>query len=149
MAALAIIASMVMVQVMIFSWFNPAGLPGMLNCVAQGCVDGLGRYFLWMSPFLGVLGTFVAGSCTVSNILFAPLQFDTAQLLGLPEAVTVALQNVGGGLGSMIRISGVIAACATVNLKGQEGRIMFLNMLPTLVLGLLALGIGALFIAIR
>ena len=149
MASLAIIASMVMVQVMIFSRFNPAGLPGMLNCVAQGCVDGLGRYFLWISPFLGVLGTFVAGSCTVSNILFAPLQFDTAQLLGLPETITVALQNVGGGLGSMIRISGVIAACATVNLKGQEGKIIFLNMLPTLVLGLLALGVGALLIAIR
>ena len=59
-------------------------------------------------------------------------------MLDLDPALTVALQNVGGGLGSMIRISGVIAACATVNAAGQEGKIITLNMIPAVIMAMLA-----------
>ena len=41
----------------------------------------------------------------------------------------------------MIRISGVVATCATVNAKGLEGRIILLNCIPVavmVILGLLA-----------
>ena len=49
-----------------------------------------------VARFIGALGTFFAGSCTVSNILFVQLQFDTAAMLQLPEYIIVALQNIGG-----------------------------------------------------
>ena len=72
------------------------------------------------------------------------MQYDTAQLLGLSPGTAVALQNIGGGLGSMIRIGGVIAACATVNLSRQEGKIILLNLVWVVLFGLLA-GLAAQF----
>ncbi|MBE6400060.1 MAG: L-lactate permease [Lentisphaerae bacterium] len=138
-AAVAIAASVAMVQVMVNSAENPAGIPGMLSCIARGTADLLGKYFIAGSPFIGMFGTFFSGSCTVSNILFAPLQFDTAQMLGLDTPLIIALQNIGGGLGSMLRISGVIAACAIVNARGKEGRIILLNCIPAFILAVLAI----------
>ena len=38
----------------------------------------------------------------------------------------------------MIRISGVIAACATVNISGKEGRLIMLNSIPAAIMALLA-----------
>ncbi|MBO7328918.1 MAG: L-lactate permease [Lentisphaeria bacterium] len=136
-SALAIAASTAMVQIMINSSVNGASIPGMLDCVTHTCAAITGKYFIVISPFIGIFGTFFAGSCTVSNILFAPLQFDTAAMLEINPALTVALQNIGGGLGSMIRISGIIAACATVNLNGKEGKVILMNLLPVIFMALL------------
>ena len=91
-----------------------------------------------ISPLIGALGTFFSGSCTVSSILFVSIQFDTAKLLALPQETLVALQLVGGGIGSIVRISGVIAACATVNAGGKEGRLMALGCIPVVILALLS-----------
>ena len=139
MSALAIASSFALVQIMIFSGQNPARLPGMLTVIAQGAADLLGSAYVLAAPVIGVFGTFFSGSCTVSNILFGSIQFHTAHLLNLPEPVIVALQNVGGGLGSMIRLSGVVAACATVNAQGAEGRLILLNALPLTVMVILTL----------
>lgn len=132
--AIAIAASTAVVQVMIASGSNASDLPGMLTCTANAVAKVMGQAFLAASPFIGVLGTFFAGSCTVSDILFAALQFDTAKMLNIDPALAVALQNAGGGLGSMIRISGVIAACATVNAAGREGRVILLNFIPAIII---------------
>ena len=96
-----------MVQIMVYSDANSANIPGMLTAVAEAAAHLMGGAYPLVSPLIGVLGTFFSGSCTVSSILFVTIQFDTAHLLGLPEAAIVALQLVGGGIGSMIRISGV------------------------------------------
>ena len=83
------------------------------------------------------------GSAAVRREQIYALQHDksnTARLLELPSAAIVALQLVGGGAGSMIRISGVVAACATVGLSGKEGKLILLCCIPTLILVLLALG---------
>ena len=136
--AIAIAASVAVVQIMVVSTNNDAGIPGMLNCIADSTARLTGRGYLIASPFIGILGTFFAGSCTVSNILFAPLQFHTAVVLDFAPELTVALQNIGGGLGSMIRISGVIAACATVNAAGKEGKLILLNLIPAAIMALLA-----------
>lgn len=136
-AAVAIAISVAMVQIMIFTDNNCAGIPGMLNCIADGAVNVMGKAFLAISPLIGIFGTFFAGSCTVSNILFAPMQFNTAMQLGLSPELITALQNIGGGLGSMIRVSGVIAACATVNATGKEGKLIVLNSVPVLIMAIL------------
>lgn len=138
MPAIAIAASVAIVQIMIATSSNPAELPGMLDCVAKTAANTMGKAYLLISPFIGIFGTFFAGSCTVSNILFVPLQFNTALLLDMEPALAVAMQNIGGGLGSMIRISGVIAACATVKANGMEGKIILLNSIPAMIMALLA-----------
>ena len=139
MAAIAIASSFAIVQIMIFSGLNTAELPGMLTVIAEAAAKSMGKFYIACAPVIGIFGTFFAGSCTVSNILFGGIQFNTAHLLNLPETTIIALQNVGGGLGSMIRISGVIAACATVNASGKEGKLILLNCIPLLILTLIAL----------
>ncbi len=138
-SSVAIIASVAMVQIMVYSDSNSAGMPGMLTVIADASARLMGQAYPVAAPLIGTIGTFFAGSCTVSNILFASIQFDTARLLALPESVIVALQMVGGGIGSMIRISGVIAACATVNASGKEGKLILHCLIPALILSALSL----------
>ena len=138
-AAIAIAASFAIVQIMIGTNGNLDGLPGMLNIIADTAAGSLGKAYIAAAPFIGVLGTFFSGSCTVSNILFGAIQFNTAQISGLPAEVVTALQNAGGGLGSMVRLSGVVATCAAVNASGKEGKIILINCIPVVVMCLLAL----------
>lgn len=137
-AAIAIIASVAMVQIMVFSGRGSGDMPEMLSAIAQAAAALAGSAFPVISPLIGALGTFFSGSCTVSSILFVSIQFDTAKLLALPQETLVALQLVGGGIGSMVRISGVIAACATVNAGGKEGRLMAICCVPVVILSLLS-----------
>jgi lactate permease len=137
-AALALGAGVAMVQVMLKSGQNPAELPGMMTVLAEGVAAVSGRAYLIASPLVGVLGAFISGSHTVSNILFASFQFETALLLGLPAVWIVALQSVGGAVGNMICVNNVVAVCATVGISGVEGRIIRRNAWPCLLYALAA-----------
>lgn len=138
-SSIAILSAFAMVQVMVSSGNNDFNLPGMLTLIAENIVRSTGKFYLVIAPFIGCFGTFFAGSCTVSNILFCPIQFDAAGLLNFPEAQMIAIQNTGGGIGSMIRLTGIVATCATVNAGGKEGKIILLNLVPAFVLILLTL----------
>ncbi len=113
------------------------GLGSMLAMMA----DGLGYIFrdiyLWVSPIVGIIGSFISGSNTVSNTLFGGLQFETAMLVGLPQVIVLALQNAGGAIGNMICVNNVISACATTGISGKEGRIIRMNFIPCLLFWLL------------
>ena len=143
-AGLAIFMAFAMVQLMIFSAYVNPEFPGMLTCIAAELTKFMGSCYLIAAQFLGVFGSFFGGSCTVSNILFASLQFHSAQALYLPADVVLALQNTGSGLGGMIRISGVIAACAAVKIGNKTGDVLLLNLIPVVVFSVLTL-ITALF----
>jgi lactate permease len=98
------------------------------------------------APSVGALGAFIAGSNTVSNLMFALLQHGVATQLAISSAVVVGLQAVGAAAGNMIAIHNVVAASATVGLLGQEGATLRKTVLPTMyyvlvvgVLGLIAI----------
>lgn len=133
MIALALISGVAMVQIMMNSGANHSGLDGMLSQVSTFIVSSVGTAFPVISPLLGVLGAFVSGSCTVSGVLFAPLQYQTAEILGLSTASIVALQMAGGAIGNMICINNVVAVASTTNAIGGEGRIIRMNLLPCLL----------------
>lgn len=106
-----------------------------------------GAYFI-VAPLVGVLGAFMSGSCTVSNTLFAALQFETASLLVMPQVLIVALQNMGGAIGNMICVNNVVAVCATTGTMGNEGKIIRTNILPCLIYcAIVALVVGILLFA--
>lgn len=139
--ALALVSGVAMVQIMIHSGVNHSGLEGMLTQISTFIVNAVGDSFPVISPLLGVLGAFVSGSCTVSGVLFAPLQYQTAELLGLSAASIIALQMAGGAVGNMICINNVVAVASTTNAVGQEGQIIRMNLLPCLVYVGLILGV--------
>jgi lactate permease len=77
-----------------------------------------------MSPFIGLLGAFMTGSNTNSNVIFANLQKTTAELIGITVPLILAAQTTGGSLGSMLAPAKVIVGCSTAGLEGQEGKVM-------------------------
>ena len=80
-----------------------------------------------------MLGAFVSGSNTVSNTLFTNLQYQSALNLDLNAVIIVALQIIGGAIGNMICVNNTVAVCATVGAPGKEGKIIRINLLPTVI----------------
>lgn len=113
---------------------------GMTQLLALTLSQNTGRFFPFLSPFIGALGAFVTGSNTNSNVVFAALQQQTAGALSLAVAVILAGQTAGGAIGSVFAPAKVIVGASTV--KGSdEGRILKLatayGMGILVVLGLL------------
>ncbi len=132
-AAIALFAGVAMVQLMLNSGINGAGLESMLTVMAKAAAGISGSAYPFFAPFIGVLGAFMSGSNTVSNILFSSLQFETARILSMPEVLIVALQVIGGAIGNMICVNNVVAVCATVGAIGSEGKIIRRNFIPTFI----------------
>ncbi len=137
-AAIALFAGIAMVQLMLNSGVNGAGLESMLTEMAKALARVAGSGYVMVAPFIGVLGAFMSGSNTVSNILFSSLQFETATILGLPQVLIVTLQVIGGGIGNMICINNVVAVAATVGVIGMEGKLIRRNAIPMVIYSLAA-----------
>ncbi len=139
-AALAIIFGIALVQIM---RYEPNGEASMMTTMATTLASLVNKAaFIFLSPFIGVLGSFVSGSNTVSNTLFTNLQFETAAALGLPTVFAVAMQTVGGVIGNITCINNAVAASATLGISGREGKLIKINFLPMLIY---ALGVVAVF----
>ena len=131
-----------MVKVMQFSGNNNSGMEGMLIVVARAMADLTGKAFPAIAPLIGILGAFVSGSCTVSCVMFASLQFNTAMFIGINPVYTCALQCAGGAMGNMICINNVVAVTATAGATGHEGKIIATNMIPMFVYMALVVVVG-------
>lgn len=132
-AAPALLLAVPMVQVFINSASADGSLLSMPLMLAQGAAAIAGEAWPNFSPWVGSLGAFIAGSNTVSNMMFAYFQFSTAQHLALnidQTAVVVALQAVGGAAGNMICVHNVVAAGAVVGMMNREGEIVRKTLIP-------------------
>ncbi len=117
---------------------DATGIDGMLIVIAKTLAGIVGIGWYLVAPLIGVLGAFVAGSATVSDIMFGPLQFDAALQAGLKTTPILALQALGAGAGNMICIHNVVAALTTVGLVGKEGKVMRNNLIISLTYSVLA-----------
>ncbi|KMY67646.1 hypothetical protein AAU61_06970 [Desulfocarbo indianensis] len=117
---------------------------GMTYLLAEGLSKTFGGLFPLFSPWIGLLGAFMTGSNTNSNVVFAVLQQRTAELAGYSAAVILAAQTTGGALGSMVAPAKILVGCSTVGLGGQEGPVLratiTYGLLITMSMGLIALG---------
>lgn len=129
----ALVFGVVMVQIMMNSGVNTSGMDSMLLVAAQAMADLTGPAFPVISPIIGILGAFISGSCTVSCVMFTPLQFNTALLIGVDPLYTCSLQCAGGALGNMICINNVVSVSATTGATGQEWKIISVNLIPMAV----------------
>jgi len=94
------------------------------------------------SPFIGGIGAAVAGSNTVSNMMFSLFQFDVGQRIRVDPTWVVALQAIGGAAGNTICVHNVVAASAVVGLLGKEGTIIRKTLLVFLYYALLPGAVG-------
>ena len=113
-----------MANVFISSGVNAADLSSIPLTLASGVATLAGQVWPVFAPAIGALGTFIAGSTTVSNMMFSLLQFGVAENIGVSEAIVVALQAGGSSAGSMFSVNNVVSVSATVGLIGREGLII-------------------------
>ena len=132
-AFIALLFGFALVYIYRYSNANAAGFESMLLAMAHGMADLAGENFFYVSPIIGSIGAFMFGSNTVSNIMFTPLQFETATILNLPQIAIVALQNQGGAIGNMICINNIVAVCATTGISGVEGKLIRTDAVPWFV----------------
>ncbi|WP_292978010.1 L-lactate permease [Paracoccus sp. UBA5162] len=130
-AAPALLLAVPMVQVFINSASDTmASMPIVL---AESVSAVVGNAWPMFAPLIGSMGAFVAGSNTISNMMFSLFQFSTAEQIGLGAAgagLVVALQAIGGAAGNMICVHNVVAASATVGLVDREGEIIRMTLVP-------------------
>lgn len=136
-AAPSLFFAVPMVQVFINSQtadMSAAGaLPAMPMVLAQSAAAAFESFWPNVAPWIGALGAFIAGSNTVSNMMFSYFQFSTAQQIGLSadmSSVVVAAQAIGGAAGNMIAVHNVVAAAAVVGLLNREGEVIRKTLIP-------------------
>lgn len=131
-AGFVLLFTVPMVRILINSGVNGAELASMPILMARWVADSVGGIYPLLAPSIGALGAFIAGSNTVSNMMFSQFQFGVASSLGISSALIVAVQAVGAAAGNMVAIHNVVAASATVGLLGREGSTLRKTIWPTL-----------------
>jgi lactate permease len=144
-ASAALVFTVPMVQVFINSGGGAAGYERMPIVLAEAIAALAGSAWPFFAPVIGGLGAFVAGSNTVSNMMFALFQFGVAERIAVDPTWIVALQAVGGAAGNIICVHNVVAASAVVGLTGREGVVIRKTLMPyayyTLLVGSLGYAI--------
>jgi lactate permease len=113
---IALVAMLLLARLMVRS--------GMTEALAEAAADSTAAAWPVLAPFVGVLGTFVTGSATASNVLFTDLQVATAEKLGYSTLTLLGAQNVGAAVGNPIAPHNIVAGGATVGLVGAEAPVM-------------------------
>ena len=98
---------------------------GMTSLLGRAIAVGTGTAFPIFSPYIGVLGTFMTGSNTNSNVMFGALQLETANALGIGSVTVASIQSVGGSLGSAIAPAKVLVGTTMVGLSGKESEVLW------------------------
>ena len=129
---LALGAAVLLARVFINSGVNTAGLDSMPLTLADGMAALAGQTWPLFAPVVDTIGSFVAGSVTVSNLMFSLFQFGVALQIGASTAMVLGLQCVGASAGNIICVSNIVAAEATVGLTGREGLLIRKVVMPTL-----------------
>jgi lactate permease len=132
-AAIALFAGVGMVQLMLNSGTNGSGMDSMLTTMAEAAAGISGAAYPFFATVIGMLGSFMSGSATVSNILFMSFQFETATILEFPQILILSMQGIGAGIGNMVCVNNVVAVAATVGCIGAEGKIIRTNALPAFI----------------
>jgi lactate permease len=123
-AGAALVFTVPMVQVFLNSDGGSAGYQQMPIELAEGVAALAGDAWPFFSTFIGGMGAFVAGSNTISNMMFSLFQFGVGERIGADPTWIVALQAVGGAAGNVICVHNVVAASAVVGLIGREGEVI-------------------------
>ena len=109
---------------------------GMIAALAAGLVAITGGAYPLFAPLVGAIGTFVTGSDTSSNILFAKLQANVAGQLGITgthgyfgiegsETNWLAASNTTGATGGkMISPQSIAIATAACDMEGKDDAIL-------------------------
>jgi lactate permease len=128
-AVIALLFAVATVQIMLQSG-AATDTDSMLIVLSDGMAGVAGGAYPFLAAFVGAFGAFLAGSNTVSDILFGTFQYGVAENIGTSRTLMLGAQAVGGAIGNLIAVHNVVAALAVVGLVGEEGRVIRLELIP-------------------
>lgn len=105
---------------------------GMIGEIANFLVSVTKELYPLAAPFIGLLGAFVTGSNTNSNVIFGSLQETAANSLGMSVAVMCAVQSIGASVGCAIGPTTVSLGATAAQIQGEESRIYRKTLIPIL-----------------
>lgn len=143
--ALALLFAVALVRIFIDSDMNESSLASMPIVLAEFVAHVAQGTWPFFAPIIGALGAFVAGSNTVSDLMFSLFQYGVADRIGVSHLVILGLQALGGAAGNMITVHNVVAASATVGLVGREGLLIRRTIVPMIYYVVFAGLLGLLF----
>ena len=98
---------------------------GMIVVIASALAAVTGQLYPVFAPLIGAIGTFVTGSDTSSNILFAKLQANVAHQLNYSNSDWLVAANTTGATGGkMISPQSIAIATAACDMQGRDGEIL-------------------------
>ena len=115
-SGIAVVGLVIMSKVM--------GGTGQTIVLAEGISGVLGTAYVALSPFVGLLGTFMTASNMSSNILFGNFQMTSAKLLHVSPALVLGAQTAGASIGAAISPSKIILGTTTAGILGKEGEVL-------------------------
>ena len=133
--------SVAIAQLMILSGVQQ---PSMISYIAD-LLSKLGHAYPVFAPFIGIMGAFITGSTTISNIVFGATQQQAALSLELNSDIILALQLAGASLGNAVCLFNIIAAASVADIRNYKA-ILSNNLPPTLLAGLVVGLLGALWL---
>ena len=118
---------------------------GMTVLLARGVAAASGPLFPAVSPFIGLLGSFMSGSNTNSNVMFGLLQLETARALDIGAVTISSVQSIGASVGSPMAPAKVLVGAAVVGLAGKE-RDIFRIVIPYILVLVILIAVEALIV---
>ena len=118
---------------------------GMIMVIASALAAATGTFYPLFAPLIGAVGTFVTGSDTSANILFAKLQANVASQLNYADPNWLVAANTTGATGGkMISPQSIAIATAACDMQGKDGDILR-SALPYTVLYIIIGGLVVFF----
>ncbi len=130
---LALMGALVFVNLMMMGGESSA-----VTTIGRSLADLTGQSWKYFASFLGAMGAFFSGSNTISNLTFGGIQDSIALQLGLERTSILALQSVGGTMGTMVSINNIVAVSSVLALGNIEGHILKRTVRAMLVFGAIA-----------
>ncbi len=135
---LALLGALVLVRLLMVGGESSA-----VMLIGHSLATASGAWWPFFAAYLGALGSFFAGSCTISNLTFGPIQDTIATQMGLDRTTILALQSVGAAMGNMVAIHNIVAVCSVLGLRDAEGTILRKTVGPMLLYGAIAAAMSA------
>ena len=106
---------------------------GMINTIAEALVSLTGDLYPLAAPVIGLLGAFITGSTTNSNVIFGYLQEAAASSIGMSAAIMCAAQSIGASIGCSIGPTTVSLGATAAQIQGKESMIYRKTLVPILI----------------
>ena len=97
---------------------------GMISDIARSTVVATGPVYPFVAPLIGVLGAFITGSGTSTNVLFGNLQLETALSLNLNPYWITAANVMGAGIGKMVCPQNIAIGAGAIGSTGSDSKIL-------------------------